>query len=447
MTLRVVGFNLSHDSSGALIEDGRVTAALALERVTGVKRGIVPAHAYAAAMAGLTSDMLASAGLSAADIDFWIASSTESRSQADEDRLLDALGLLAGSGQRLALPHPGHHLAHACAAFYTSGLADAAALVIDAYGSRIGSQRERESAFAFRDGAPPQLTWRATRQQERIAGRNRNGALWIPASLSGIGEIYRVVTLALGFHESGTTYDDAGKTMGLAAYGQRLSADNMFIRLLDGALSFDGAADALASLGLAEPAAEGMTLLPRAPDEPLTQFHRDLAAQIQAEFEEACLHLASDALARGRSRNLVLSGGCFLNSVANTRIARESGADSVSVFPAATDDGNAIGAALYAHHVILGQPLNQDCEGTGGSRLRHVYLGPSRLPGPADDTIGDLARSWGLTVAAGTGRRPPALRRPRSPAVRSSAGSRTAPSSGPGRSAPARYSATRASRA
>jgi carbamoyltransferase len=408
MSTKIIGFNLSHDSSACILEHGRVTAALALERTTGVKRGVVPAHAYAAAMAGLTSDLLSAAGLTPADIDFWIASSTESRGQDEEDHLLDALGLLADPGRRLTLPHPGHHLAHASAAFYTSGLTDAAALVIDAYGSRIGSQRERESAFAFRDGSPPRLTWRTVRDHDRIGGRIRDGALWIPAGLSGIGEVYRVVTLALGFRERGTTYDDAGKTMGLAAYGRRLSTDSMFIRIENGALSFDGAADALAGLGLAEPAADGMILLPRAPGEPLTQLHRDLAAQVQAEFEEACLHLAGDALTHAGSRNLVLSGGCFLNSVANTRIARESGADSVIAFPAATDDGNAVGAALYAHHVILGQPPARQ-EPTGGRRLRDVFLGPPRVSGPAaDDEIAALAAAWGLPLAGQHGSGAPA---------------------------------------
>ena len=57
MTLRIVGFNLSHDSSVCLVEDGQVRAALALERTTQVKRGLVPAHAYATAMADLTQQV------------------------------------------------------------------------------------------------------------------------------------------------------------------------------------------------------------------------------------------------------------------------------------------------------------------------------------------------------------------------------------------------------
>lgn len=308
-SLSILGFNLSHDSSVCLVQDGRVTAALALERTTGVKRGVVPAHVYPAAMAQLTQSLLADSQLQPGDIAYWIATSTESRDQADEDRLSDTLGLLTTPERKLSLPHPGHHLAHASAAFYTSGLPEAAALVIDAYGSRSGTGRERESAFVFRRGERPELLWRATREEARIAGRERDGVLWIPGQLSGIGELYRVVTLALGFAERGSTYDDAGKTMGLAAYGRRFSSENLFMRAEGGRLSFEGAAEALIDLKLAVRRGEGLELIPRASDDPLTQFHHDLAAQIQSEFEEACLHLVEDVLTRTGIRHLVLSGG------------------------------------------------------------------------------------------------------------------------------------------
>ena len=398
MPLRILGFNLSHDSSACLVEDGRVRAALALERTTRLKRGIVPAHAYASAMADLTRELLAGLGLSNTDIDYWIATSTESRGAADEKRLVGALGLLVPQDRSLVLPHPGHHLAHASAAFYSSGFDEAAAIVIDAYGSRVGSGRERETAFSFSLGCPPQRVWREVRDETRIAGRTRDGAFWLPGTLSGIGELYRVITLALGFSETGTTYDDAGKTMGLAAYGQRLSPESLFIQAGPQGLSFDGAAGALIELGLAVRWDDGLKLLPRLPDAPLRQFHRDLATQIQQEFEDACLHVTQNVLATTRSRSLVLSGGCFLNSVVNTRILRETGIDRLFVFPAATDDGNAAGAALYAHHVLL----RGSQQPTPAVSMTSAYLGPPRLSA-AD--IPALAADWGVTARRHAGLR------------------------------------------
>jgi len=380
------------------VEDGVIRFALALERTTRVKRGTVPMHVYAAAMADLANELLAGSGLSAHDINGWIASSTESRDQADECRLLSILGLVAPAERHLALPHPGHHLAHASAAFYTSGFDHAVALIIDCYGSRVGNGRERETAFSFRAGAKPETVYRIVRDADRIAGYRRDGHVWTPATLSGIGEIYRVVTLALGFREAGTTYDDAGKTMGLASYGKRFTEENLFYSAApDGQVEFSRAAGSLVELGFAVREGNELRLRPRAPRAPCEQIHYDLAAQVQAEFEDAVLHVTRHVLATTGSRSLVLCGGSFLNSNLNARIRRETDVDRMFVFPAATDDGNAAGAALYAYHELAGWPQ------TTAPPLRHVYLGPRRLAGV---DLKATAERWGLQARRHAGTSP-----------------------------------------
>lgn len=348
-------------------------------------------------MADLTEQLLCAAALASTDVDGWIATSTESRDEADEANLATVLGLVAPPEKRLALPHPGHHLAHASAAFYTSGFDGAVSLIMDSYGSRVNGGRERETAFAFRPGAPPEAIYRTLRDVDRIAGYRRDGQVWAPAQLSGVGEIYRTVTLALGFREAGTTYDDAGKTMGLASYGKRFTDENLFYQLApDGQLRFDRAADALVELGVAVAEGDELRLTPRASRSALTQRQHDLAAQLQAEFEEAVLHVTRHVLQLSGSRSLVLCGGSFLNSMLNTRIARETEIDRMFVFPAATDDGNAAGAALYAYHRLT------DWSAGLGPALRHVYLGPPRVSGQDMQVV---ANRWGLVSRRHTGRR------------------------------------------
>jgi carbamoyltransferase len=395
MTIQIMGFNLSHDSSACLVTDGRITAALALERTTRLKRGIVPVHAYASAMADLTHELLTGLELSPSDIDYWITTSTESRDAEDERRLSSTLGLLVPADRCLALPHPGHHLAHASAAFYTSGFDEAAALIIDAYGSRIGARRERESGFAFRLGEPPRLIWQSVRDDDRIAGQMHDGAFWLPETLSGIGEMYRVLGLALGFTETGTTYDDAGKTMGLAAYGKPLSADELFIKITPAGLCFDGAVEAMIDLGLVVRERGCYRLVSRPRGAPIEQFHQNLAAQIQHEFEEGCLYLAREVLARSGSGSLVLCGGSFLNAVVNARILRETGVDRLYVFPAATDDGTAPGAALYAYNVLV-----KAGQRPPAARLPNLYFGPPRL---ARSDLPALTARWQLPARRHSG--------------------------------------------
>jgi carbamoyltransferase len=51
-----------------------------------------------------------------------------------------------------------------------------------------------------------------------------------------------------------------------------------------------------------------------------------------------------------------MAGGVALNSVANGRIMRETPFEQVYIQPNAGDAGGALGAALYAYHVLLGKP-------------------------------------------------------------------------------------------
>lgn len=394
MTTRILGLNLSHDSSVCLVEDGEILAALALERTSRVKRGTVPLHAYASAMMNLTREVLAGSNLEPNDVDHWVVTSTESRDGDDESRLSETLGLLVPPDRKLTLPHPGHHLAHASAAHYTSGFTEAAVLVIDAYGSLVNGGRERETGFFFQSGKKPQKVYSSFRDSGRIAGRIRDEKLWTPADLSGIGEVYRVVTLALGFREQGTTYDDAGKTMGLASYGKRLSKENLFIDVEPTGLSFGRTVESLVQLGLAKRIGDQFQLVPRSRGAALSQFHKNVAAQIQHEFEEACLYLVREVLRLAETRSLALAGGCFLNSSLNTRIAYET--DQLFIFPAATDDGNAAGAALYAyHHLIDGDRRDA---GRTVPRLRHVHLGPPRLSSPTATDVTAIAARYNHTT-------------------------------------------------
>jgi carbamoyltransferase len=51
-----------------------------------------------------------------------------------------------------------------------------------------------------------------------------------------------------------------------------------------------------------------------------------------------------------------MAGGVALNSVANYKILTETPFEDVYIQPAAGDDGGALGAALWAYHLVLGQP-------------------------------------------------------------------------------------------
>jgi carbamoyltransferase len=112
---------------------------------------------------------------------------------------------------------------------------------------------------------------------------------------------------------------------------------------------------------------------PRNPEERLTQREMDLAASIQAVTEEVMLRLTRSLAAETGMTNLALAGGVALNCVANGKVLRDGRFRNIWIQPAAGDAGGALGAALAAYHLFLGQPRRPQ----GLDLMEGSYLGPS----------------------------------------------------------------------
>jgi carbamoyltransferase len=98
----------------------------------------------------------------------------------------------------------------------------------------------------------------------------------------------------------------------------------------------------------------------------------DLAASVQAVTEEAMLRLVRAAVKETGIGNVCLAGGVALNCVGNGKVLRDGAARNLWLQPAAGDAGGALGAALAAHHIHLGQPRTA----RKPDAMRGAYLGP-----------------------------------------------------------------------
>jgi carbamoyltransferase len=103
-----------------------------------------------------------------------------------------------------------------------------------------------------------------------------------------------------------------------------------------------------------------------------SRHYADIAASVQKVTEEILLAMARTLQRDTGLRKLCMAGGVALNSVANGRILRETPFDDVYIQPSAGDGGGAIGAALYAHHTVLGNPRRFVME--------HAFLGEAHGP-------------------------------------------------------------------
>ncbi len=114
------------------------------------------------------------------------------------------------------------------------------------------------------------------------------------------------------------------------------------------------------------------------------QYYADIAASIQLATENIVLNMAHALQRETGLDRLCLAGGVALNSVANGRILKETAFSELFVQPAAGDGGGALGAALYVHHCVLGNPRS--------FQMRHAYWGK----GYSEGEVGDFVRGAGI---------------------------------------------------
>lgn len=252
-----------------------------------------------------------------------------------QERLLNGLRRIDPDFDAARLHFTQHHRSHAASAFFPSPFDAAAILTIDGVGEFATT-----SIYSGNGSNIRQL-----RQIE------------FPNSL---GLFYAAFTAYLGFKINDGEY----KVMGLAPYGKPRFLQQIKHELIT--LRDDGSfvinqdffdfftADRMYNNRLA--ALLGET--PRTSKEaPLTQFHMDVAASIQAVTTEVVLALARAAVRECGQRDLCLSGGVALNCVANGHLQRSGIVDRLWIQPAAGDAGGAIGAAFIGALELVKQPV------------------------------------------------------------------------------------------
>ena len=358
-----------HDSAACLVGGGEIIAAAQEERFTRIKHD----HRFPAQAVDY---VLRAGGLSPEQVDYVVF---YEKPFLKFDRLLETYLAHAPAGLRsfmLAMPpwlrtklhlpreirralggrlrheivFTHHHEAHAASAFFPSPFDKAAILTIDGVGewdtATIGHGRGHRIELLK--------------------------TLHFPHSL---GLLYSAVTSFCGF----TVNSGESKLMGLAPYGRPRFAAALLEHVVDlkpdGSLALDlSYFDYCTGLRMTSRKIE--TLFegpPRPPEAPLTQREMDLAASIQCVTEETVLRMAREAQRLTGARHLCLAGGVALNGVANGKLARAKIFDALFVPPAPGDAGAALGAALFVHHHLLGQPRVT----TGRDSLRGSFLGPA----------------------------------------------------------------------
>jgi len=244
-----------------------------------------------------------------------------------------------------------HHLSHAASAFFPSPFESAAVLTMDGVGEWA------TSSLAIGQGNKLDVV----------------KEILFPHSL---GLLYSAMTYYTGFKVNSGEY----KVMGLAPYGKPVYADLIKKYLIDikedGSFALDMSYFNYCT-GLTMTSKKFNDLFggpPRQPESEITQKEMDLAASIQEVTTEVIIKLAKDIAMTTGQKNLCLAGGVALNCVANGKLLREKLFNNIWIQPAAGDAGGAVGAALGAYYIMLGQTRKVDEASMDG--MKGAYLGP-----------------------------------------------------------------------
>lgn len=357
--MNILGINsVFHESSAALMVDGKVVAACEEERFSRVKHGKpaqvdnpqeLPENAirFCLDFAGLKPQDIDRVAYSFAPqmrrsqfrAEWWPDPGLEATFLTHLAKVEDAISAAVERPIGRALQFVPHHLAHAASVYYPSGYDAAAILVVDGIGEADcsmlakGEGRRIETLETFR----------------------------FPHS---IGFVWEHLSAYLGF----SSYD-ASKVMGLAAYGDPDVYRKEFASIVH--ISTDSYAVDDDAIDFRTFEGKGLQAIfgpPRYEGEEITQRHKDIAAALQAMTDGAVIALCRRLERQVGGHRLCYSGGVALNCVTNALIGRMTRFTDMFISSAPHDAGTAIGAALVAHCATAGAKPP-----TGGAS---PYLGP-----------------------------------------------------------------------
>jgi carbamoyltransferase len=237
-----------------------------------------------------------------------------------------------------------HHRAHMASSFLVSPFDKAAILSVDGFGDFSSTMRA-------------------------VGHGNKMDVIDSVSYPHSLGVFYTAFTQLLGF----PYYGDEYKVMGLAPYGKPTLVDEVSRTILlkpNGLfelnpkyfqhfqtgieMSWEGGNPQIGNL-----CSTYMTNVfgqIRKKDEPLTQFHKDLAASVQRVCEETIFYMLNDLHEKTGLDSVCITGGVAQNSVCNGKITDFTPFKHVFVPPAGHDAGTSIGSALYLQHQVLNLP-------------------------------------------------------------------------------------------
>ena len=240
-----------------------------------------------------------------------------------------------------------HHKLHAACAFYNSGFTEAVCIIKDGMGSdySITDPRFIPGTYGRESGSTFLATYPAIFElvdKSVIVPFKADIIVDKCVRLSDSpseGHAFQLTSKHFGFHAL-----DGGKVMGMSSYGTNKSTFPPII--IDDKLNaslFEIKEEGVSNMYLSS------DLMAKLPDD--FQTRADFAYKLQQETQKEVKRYILEMVKKTKCKNVVLSGGYFLNCVANYAILQDLPDDiKIYVEPISSDAGTSIGAAKYIWH-------------------------------------------------------------------------------------------------
>jgi len=322
MGYKILGINLSHNSSVCVLEDGEIIFFLEEDRLSRNKHDAQPLYLISYVSSLFKIDEISISGLMGYyDVPFY----------------LKAIILLLEKlfpNTPINFKHQyNHHLAHSTSAFYNSGFSKALSIVIDGMGGQDEQSKgfETETIQIIEYPLKVQNIYKSYITEKYTKCSNKE----IFSPLVSLCKVYEGVNYYLNFK-----WNELGKVMGLSSYGKFDSTiPNLYI-------NGKGNPDIALNQNL-----ECKINLPPISNEwhknsfKITDFEKNLAYKVQQESQQEVGNLIEKSLKETGLKQVCCAGGYFLNCVANYYLKKRFPDIKFYFEPIANDAGTAIGAA------------------------------------------------------------------------------------------------------
>jgi carbamoyltransferase len=346
--MRILAFNIAHDSSVCAINDGKLEFFCKEERLSRIKRDSHPFKSldlYRSLNFGKVDHVLYSVP-SNIEPDIEITYRQYVRKNFNV-QMENFSGLL-------------HHSCHASLAYYNSGFKKALVFVIDRNGSIFfvnGSPVARESESVFMCNEYLELNpihksfwlYDGVDIQKNIIRKELHQCYpnceIVASSRMGIVKVYEAATTLIGQNAL-----ENGKTMGLSSYGNDVK-ESLFHDNIPLDYQFvDLGLESVHFSGLESKITKNLT-------KDNYQFYADKAKQVQTQTQEVALNLIRKYVELTGITNVCIVGGYGLNVVANNYYIKNLPHVNFYFEPVADDTGVPIGAAMLKYRMLTSKPI------------------------------------------------------------------------------------------